>query len=79
MLAASSGGHVNPAVTWALFLDRRISVVRLVLYIVAQFVGGFAGAGACLVSQCFHLVDHENVVKNNIDKPKRVNMITDGK
>ena len=45
LLGATSGGHVNPAVTWALFLDRRISIVRTVLYIIAQFVGGFAGAG----------------------------------
>ena len=45
LLSATSGGHVNPAVTWALFLDRRISVVRFVLYILAQFIGGFAGAG----------------------------------
>ena len=45
LLGPTSGGHVNPAVTWALFLDRRISIVRTVLYIIAQFVGGFTGAG----------------------------------
>ena len=49
ILGATSGGHVNPAVTWALFLDRRVSVVRFVLYTAAQFIGGFAGAGAELL------------------------------
>ena len=45
ILSASSGGHVNPAVSFALFLDRRISFQRLVYYVIAQFAGGFAGAG----------------------------------
>ena len=40
-----SGGHINPAVSLGLFLDKRISVLRLFLYWAAQFIGGIAGGG----------------------------------
>lgn len=45
ILADSSGGHVNPAVTLALFLDKRVSLIVALVYIIAQFAGGFVGAG----------------------------------
>jgi aquaporin Z len=35
-----SGGHFNPAVTLAMFLDKRTSGVDLVGYWISQFVGG---------------------------------------
>lgn len=44
ILSDVSGGHVNPAVSFALFLDRRISFLHMLGYIVAQFLGGFGGA-----------------------------------
>ncbi|XP_052817620.1 aquaporin AQPAe.a-like [Mya arenaria] len=40
-----SGGHFNPAVSVAAVVCRRASVVRGLLYIIAQLVGGIAGAG----------------------------------
>lgn len=40
-----SGGHFNPAVSVAAMVCRRASVVRGILYIIAQCVGGIAGAG----------------------------------
>ena len=40
-----SGGHFNPAVTVGLFAARRISGKLVVPYILAQLVGGVAGAG----------------------------------
>ena len=40
-----SGGHVNPAVTAAFFITRRISLARAVMYIVSQCVGAIIGAG----------------------------------
>ncbi|MCL1879720.1 MAG: aquaporin [Actinomycetia bacterium] len=40
-----SGCHVNPAVSLALLLDKRISIVDFVGYVVAQVVGAIAGAG----------------------------------
>lgn len=38
-----SGGHINPAVTFGLFLARKLSVARLFLYIVAQCLGAVCG------------------------------------
>ncbi|TVU44264.1 hypothetical protein EJB05_03700, partial [Eragrostis curvula] len=43
--AGISGGHVNPAVTFGLLLARKVSLVRAVLYVVAQCLGGICGAG----------------------------------
>ncbi|KAH7692214.1 Major intrinsic protein [Dioscorea alata] len=39
-----SGGHVNPAVTLSLMITGRISVVRAVLYWVAQLLGAVAAS-----------------------------------
>lgn len=40
-----SGGHINPAVTFGLFLGRKVSLVRAVLYIAAQSLGAICGCG----------------------------------
>lgn len=40
-----SGGHINPAVTVAMFVTRRISLIKAVLYIIFQCAGAVAGAG----------------------------------
>lgn len=39
-----SGGHFNPAVTLAMFLDKRTSATDLIGYWVGQFVGGLLGS-----------------------------------
>lgn len=38
-------GHLNPAVTVAMLLTRRASVIRCLLFIVSQFLGALIGAG----------------------------------
>ncbi|XP_063440089.1 aquaporin-like [Mytilus trossulus] len=43
-IAHISGGHINPAVTVAALITRRVSVVRAFFYIVAQIVGAIIGA-----------------------------------
>nr|ABO69705.2 aquaporin PIP2 [Prunus humilis] len=43
--AGISGGHINPAVTFGLFLARKVSLPRAVLYIVAQSLGAICGVG----------------------------------
>jgi aquaporin-4 len=48
-VAHISGGHVNPAVTIAMLFARRITIVRAVLYVVAQCAGAVAGAAALAV------------------------------
>ena len=40
-----SGGHINPSVTFAHFVTRRVSLARAGLYIVAQLIGALIGAG----------------------------------
>lgn len=40
-----SGGHLNPSVTMAFFITRRISLARAIMYVVGQCVGAIIGAG----------------------------------
>src|SRR5947199_1739410 len=40
-----SGAHLNPAVTFAMLLSRRIGSVQAAGYVVAQLVGGILAAG----------------------------------
>lgn len=44
-----SGCHINPAVTFGLFLHRRISAGVAVGYVVAQVIGGIVGAAFVLL------------------------------
>ncbi|XP_055809398.1 aquaporin PIP2-7-like [Solanum dulcamara] len=43
--AGISGGHINPAVTFGLFLARKVSLIRAVGYIIAQSLGAICGVG----------------------------------
>ncbi|KAM7400575.1 hypothetical protein PAMA_004992 [Pampus argenteus] len=40
-----SGGHINPAVTAAMVVTRRLSLAKAVFYVVAQCLGAISGAG----------------------------------
>ena len=44
-----SGGHFNPAVSLAIFLDRRLGLADLLRYWGSQFAGGILGALALLL------------------------------
>ena len=44
-----SGGHFNPAVTVGLFAAKRIPASDILPYVVAQVIGGIAGAGVLFV------------------------------
>ncbi|CAK9862689.1 unnamed protein product [Sphagnum jensenii] len=44
-VAGISGGHVNPAVTFGLFLGRKVTLLRALLYMVSQCLGAICGAG----------------------------------
>ena len=43
-IAHVSGGHINPAVTIGCLIARKVTIVRAILYIIAQSAGGIAGA-----------------------------------
>ena len=38
-----SGGHINPAITFGLFLAQKVSLVRTLLYMAAQSLGAICG------------------------------------
>ncbi|TML69853.1 MAG: aquaporin [Actinobacteria bacterium] len=46
----TSGGHFNPAVSLAMFLDRRLSVLDLVGYWLFQFVGAVIAAAVLVLA-----------------------------
>lgn len=41
----ATGGHINPAVTFGLFLARKLSLTRALFYMVMQCLGAICGAG----------------------------------
>ncbi|XP_058729809.1 aquaporin PIP2-7-like [Vicia villosa] len=43
--AGISGGHINPAVTFGLFVGRKVSLLRAIFYIAAQSAGAICGTG----------------------------------
>lgn len=49
-----SGCHINPAVSFGLFLDKRLSGKDLIGYWIAQFIGGIVAAAALalIISMC---------------------------
>jgi len=58
-IAAVSGAHVNPAVTFAAFLLKRIDGIDSIIYTLAQLAGGVLGA--LLVKA---LLDDEGAINN---------------
>ncbi|CAD8158894.1 unnamed protein product [Paramecium octaurelia] len=47
LCAPISGGHINPAVTLAMWLTRQISTGTCLLYWIAQLIGAFGGGFFC--------------------------------
>ncbi|TYI70462.1 hypothetical protein E1A91_D08G222700v1 [Gossypium mustelinum] len=43
--AGISGGHINPAATFGLFLARKLSLTRALFYMIMQCLGAICGAG----------------------------------
>lgn len=44
-----SGGHVNPAVSFAMLISKKMSVKDFAGYVIAQVLGAFAGSGLLLL------------------------------
>ncbi|XP_031490046.1 probable aquaporin PIP2-1 [Nymphaea colorata] len=69
--AGISGGHINPAVTFGLFLARKVSLVRAIFYIVAQCLGAICGAGLVKAFQKAFYVRYNggaNMLNNGVSK-----------
>ena len=64
----TSGGHFNPAVSLAIFLDRRLSAADLLRYWVSQFAGGILGALALLLMTSSHTVAQAATVPGRGDR-----------
>ena len=57
---ALSGAHINPIITAGMMASRRVSAIRGVLYIIAQFLG--AWLGFALINWFYHIgVDSGNI------------------
>ncbi|KAG1745875.1 major intrinsic protein superfamily membrane channel protein [Suillus paluster] len=52
----AAGGHINPAVTFALAVFRGFPWKKVPVYIFAQLLGGFCGAGI-VYANYFHAID----------------------
>jgi aquaporin Z len=48
-----SGAHLNPVVSLALFLDQRLSIKQLGVYVSAQILGAFFASLSLLMAQAF--------------------------
>ena len=44
-----SGCHINPAVSFAMLINKKISVKEFIFYVIAQVIGAFAGIGILYV------------------------------
>lgn len=70
-LGATSGGHFNPAVSLGLFLGRKIDVMTMVSYWMAQLAG--AAVGALLANMAF---EHGSIMAVNHGIPVTVGAIS---
>ena len=63
-----SGGHFNPAVSIAMFLDRRLSAGDLIRYWISQFAGGILATLALLLMTSSHAVAQAATVPGRGDR-----------
>lgn len=67
-----SGCHINPAVSFAMFLDKRMSGKEFIKYAISQVLGAIAGAAllAVIINSVFNLGDYTvtGLGQNNFGK-----------
>jgi len=61
-----SGCHINPAVSLAALIDRRISVVEFIGYIISQVVGAIGGAALLMAMSTISGVDRTGGLGTNL-------------
>ena len=63
-----SGCHINPAVSLAVFLDKRISAADFCAYVVSQIIGAVIGAALLKAMSTIVGVDHTGGLGSNLVK-----------
>jgi len=71
VLAPISGGNLNPAVSVGLFVTRKISAVRCLVYILAQMAGAVTGAGIVRVMNSDEYMENGGGANAVVDKAFR--------
>merc|ERR1712002_998975 len=65
-----SGGYMNPAVTLAGLIVGRLSLIRSILFVLFQMVGGIVGAGVLSLLTPPEIVESRNLGMNAVQKFK---------
>jgi len=65
-----SGCHINPAVSLAMLINKKLSVTDFIGYVVAQILGAIAGAGLLKMIVAFGVVDATGGLGSNGDVAK---------
>ncbi|MDR0490278.1 MAG: aquaporin [Oscillospiraceae bacterium] len=60
-----SGCHINPAVSLAMLIDKRINAAEFVGYVISQILGALAGAGLLRLVINFGVVDMTGALGSN--------------
>jgi len=63
-----SGGHLNPAVTLAIVLARKMTVVKGILYIIVQCIGGICGSIMIFLTLPTALSDYTSYGATTLEK-----------
>jgi len=61
-----SGCHINPAVSLAVFLDRRMSFADFCAYVISQLIGAVAGAVLLMIVSIIADVDKTGTLGSNL-------------
>ncbi len=67
-VAKVSGCHVNPAVSFAMYLDGKMSLADFIGYVIGQIVGAIVGAGLVFIMKLTmssdYMEDHDSIGAN---------------
>ena len=66
VIGGVSGCHINPAVSLAVFLDKRISGADFCAYVISQIIGGVIGAALLKAVSVFAGIDHTGGLGSNL-------------
>lgn len=60
-----SGAHINPAVSFSMLLQRKLSALKFIVFVIAQLIGGFLGALAVYITYYDILYNFEDELTLN--------------